>query len=55
MVVTSLLKIDMEGLLERAEKLANIRCPREVIEVSLEPRLNLLYIRFRKPDRSELG
>ena len=55
MVATSLLKVNIEGLLERAEKLANIRWPREVIEVSLEPKLNILCIRFRKPGQAELG
>jgi hypothetical protein len=29
--------------------------PKDVTEISLEPDLNLLHIRFRKPVKAELG
>lgn len=51
----SLLKLNIERLLERAGRLTSIEWPREVIEVGLEPKLNLLCIRFRKPVEAELG
>lgn len=55
MVATSLLKLNIGGLLERAGELTDIEWPGEVIEVGLEPKLNLLCIRFRRPVAAELG
>jgi len=55
MVAKSLLKVNIEQLLERAGRLTNLKWPREVIEVTLEPKLNILCIRFRKPGQAELG
>jgi len=46
MVTTSLLKLKVGELLVRAEKLTGVKFPRDIIEVSLEPKLNMLCIRF---------
>jgi hypothetical protein len=42
-------------LLHKAEGLAGTKFPAEVVEVTLEPKLNTLCIRFRKPSDGELG
>ncbi len=55
MVTTSLLDIDMDKVLGKVEQIAHIRLPRDVIEVSLEPKLKMLCIRFKKPVGLELG
>ena len=46
MVTTSLLKLNVEELLVRVESLTGVKFPRDIIEVSLEPKLNMLCIRF---------
>jgi len=55
MVTTSLLKLDVGELLVKVEKLTGVNLPRDIIEVSLEPKLNMLCIRFRKPSKAEFG
>lgn len=55
MASSSLLDLDILGLLREAESLAGTKLPREVVEVTLEPQLNMLCIRFRKPTDGELG
>ena len=55
MVATSLLELDVESILKQAEKLTGRKFPREVIEVSLEPRLRVLCVRFKKPGKAEFG
>jgi hypothetical protein len=55
MVTTSLLDIDMDKVLAQVERLAHVKLPRDVIEVSLEPKLKMLCIRFKKPLKIELG
>lgn len=55
MATSTLLGLDIQRLLRRAEHLAGTRFPREVVEVTLEPKLNTLCIRFRKPSDGELG
>jgi hypothetical protein len=55
MVMTSLLGIDMDGILAKVEKLTRVKFPRDVIEVGLEPKLNVLCIRFKKPTELELA
>ena len=55
MVATSLLELDVNEILRKVEKLASINLPRDVIEVSLEPQLNVLCITFKKPSKAELG
>jgi len=54
-VTSSLLKLDIGGLLEKTERLTGTKLLREVVEVTLEPSLNTLRIRFRKPVVGELG
>lgn len=55
MVTTSLLKLNVEKLLVRAESLTDVKFPRDIIEVTLEPKLNMLCIRFKKPSKAEFG
>ena len=55
MFTTSLLKLNVEELLVKVEGLAHVKFPRDTIEVSLEPELNLLCIRFKKPGKAEFG
>ncbi|HUK49790.1 MAG TPA: hypothetical protein VLV18_02045 [Terriglobales bacterium] len=55
MATSSLLGLDIQRLLHRAEDLAGTSFPSEVVEVTLEPKLNTLCIRFRKPSDAELG
>jgi len=54
-VTTSLLNLKLERLLPEVQKLAGVKLPKDVTEISLEPDLNLLHIRFRKPVKAELG
>jgi len=54
-VTSSLLKLDIDGLLGRVERLPATRLPREVVEVTLEPSLDTLCVRFKKPVGGELG
>jgi hypothetical protein len=55
MVTASLKELDINKLLVKLEKLTRVEFPRDVIEVSLEPKLNMLCIRFRKPIKAEFG
>ena len=55
MATSSLLGLDLQRLLHRAEHLAGTKFPREVVEVTLEPELNMICIRFKKPSDGELG
>jgi hypothetical protein len=52
---SSLLKLDVDGLLGKVEHLTGIKLPREVVEITLEPSLNTLCVRFKKPTVGELG
>jgi hypothetical protein len=45
----------MDAILEKVERLTRLKLPRDVIEVSLEPKLKLLCIRFKKPAEVELA
>jgi hypothetical protein len=54
-VATSLLDINVDAILGKVERLAHVKLPRSVIEVSLEPSLRMLCIRFKKPVKTELG
>ena len=55
MVTISLLKLDIERVLRRVERLIGTKLPREVVEVTLEPGIDMLCIRFKKPFSGELG
>jgi len=55
MATSSLLDLDLANLLRKAESLAGTKLPTEVVEVTLEPQLNTLCIRFIKPKDGELG
>jgi hypothetical protein len=55
MVTTSLLGLDVAELLRKVEKFTGVKFPRDVVEVSLEPKLRMICIRFRKPGKAEFG
>ncbi len=55
MATSSLLDLDIQRLLRKAEGLTGTKLPKDVVEVTLEPRLNMLCIRFKKPTDGELG
>jgi hypothetical protein len=55
MVTTSLLKLNVDELVVKMEKLTGVKFPRDIIEVSLEPKLKMLCIRFKKPSKAEFG
>ncbi|WP_309493605.1 hypothetical protein [Candidatus Hecatella orcuttiae] len=55
MATASLLKLDLKKLVDRVGDMVKIDFPSEVIEVSLEPKLSLLCIRFEKPIQAEMG
>lgn len=55
MATSSLLKLDVDGLLGKMEHLTGIKVPREVVEITLEPSLDTLCVRFKKPTDGELG
>ena len=42
-------------MLEKMERLTGTKLPREVVEVTLEPGPNALWVRFKKSVRGELG
>jgi hypothetical protein len=43
MVTASLIELDTNKLLVKLEKPTRVEFPRDVIEVSLEPKLNMLF------------
>jgi uncharacterized protein YuzE len=55
MSVTSLLDLDLKALLDRLESKAGLKLPRRVIEVYLDEKRDLLFIRFKEPQRAEVG
>jgi hypothetical protein len=55
MATASLLELNIDSILRKVERLAKVKLPKDVIEVSLEPKLNVLCIRFGKPTKSEFG
>ena len=55
MATSSLLKLDIDGLLGKVEHLTGTKLPREVVEITLEPSLDTLCVRFKKPVAGELG
>jgi hypothetical protein len=55
MSVTSLLDLDLKVLLDRLESRAGLKLPRRVIEVYLDEKHDLLFIRFKEPRGVEVG
>ena len=55
MVTTSLLELDIDEILSEVQKLTGHKLPKDVIEVSLEPKLKMLCVRFKRPTKAELG
>ena len=55
MVETSLLELDLKRILRRVEELSGVRLPEVVLEATLEPELELLCVRFKRPRGGEFG
>jgi hypothetical protein len=55
MGVTSLLDLDLKTLLDRLELKTSVRLPRRVVEVYLDEGQDLLFIRFKKPQKIEVS
>jgi len=55
MGLASLLEIDLKELVVSIEKKCGLKLPRSVIEVYLDKDHDTLFIRFKEPERVELG
>lgn len=55
MAITSLLDIDLRSIIEGIERTCKIILPRRIIEAYLDPRAEILHIRFSEPRRMESG
>ena len=55
MATSSLLEVNIADILRRAETIAGTKLPRSVLEVTLEPKLDILCIRFKRPKNGETG
>jgi len=55
MRINSLLDIDLRILIEAIEKKTGIKLPRKVTEVYLDDEHDLLFIRFKEPEKVEVG
>lgn len=52
---TSLLELNVKKIILNVERLIGIGIPRNVIEISILPKEQILYVRFSEPKNSELG
>jgi len=48
-------EIDVKKLLYKFERLADIKLPRTIIETSIIPEQDLLYMKFQEPQTTEIG
>jgi hypothetical protein len=55
MATTSLVTLDLEKLISKVERITKLRLPQRVLEATLEPDIDLLCLRFKKPRKAELG
>jgi hypothetical protein len=55
MRISSLLDIDLRILIEAIEKKTGVKLPRKVIEAYLDDEHDLLFIRFKEPEKMEVG
>ena len=55
MATTSLVTLDLEKLISKVERITNLGLPQRVLEATLEPDIDLLCLRFKKPRKAELG
>jgi uncharacterized protein YuzE len=55
MAITSLLDIELRSLIEGIERACRIILPRKVTEAYLDPKAEILHIRFSEPKRMECG
>jgi RNase adaptor protein for sRNA GlmZ degradation len=53
--VESLLEIDLEKLLSNIEEKFGMKLPRRVIEVYLDAKHEMLFIRFKETNKTEVG
>jgi hypothetical protein len=53
--ISSLLDIDLRILIEAIEKKTGVKLPRKVIEAYLDDEHDLLFIRFKEPEKVEVG
>jgi len=53
--ISSLLDIDLRILIEAIEKKTGIKLPRKVTEAYLDDEHDLLFIRFKEPEKVEVG
>ena len=49
MATTSLVTLDLEKLISKVERITKLRLPQRVLEATLEPDIDLLCLRFKKP------
>jgi hypothetical protein len=55
MRISSLLDIDLRILIGAIEKKTGVKLPRKVIEAYLDDEHDLLFIRFKEPEKVEVG
>jgi RNase adaptor protein for sRNA GlmZ degradation len=55
MDVRSLLEIDLKKLLSNIEEKFGMKLPRRVIEVYLDAKHDMLFIRFKETSKTEVG
>jgi len=55
MRISSLLDIDLRILIEAIEKKTGVKPPRKVIEAYIDDEHDLLFIRFKEPEKVEVG
>jgi hypothetical protein len=55
MNVRSLLEIDLKKLLSNIEEKFGMKLPRRVIEVYLDAKHDMLFIRFKETSKTEVG
>ena len=59
MVVQDILKLNLKKIISYVkgvvEKNLGVLLPNKVIEIALEPELDILFIRFNKPEKTEMG
>lgn len=55
MGTTSLLDLDVRQILSKTQKLTSVKLPVRIIEISIVPTEDILYIRFKEPKEAEFG
>jgi len=59
MAVQDILKLNLKKIIRHVknivEKNLEVPLPNKVIEIAIEPELDILFIRFNKPEKTETG